>query len=75
MDTHIRPYFSSSPQIEVDSALFSRALENIDPVIAKKILIDMSISPNVICRPWSVVLAFLITLSCLLFTLGLRLCS
>ena len=58
MDAHIRPYFSSSPQIDVDSALFSRALENADPVVAKKVLMEMSISPNDICRPWYVISAF-----------------
>jgi Rab-GTPase-TBC domain len=58
MDGHIRPYFSSSPQIDVDSALFSRALENADPVVAKKVLTDMSINPVAICRPWSVFSAF-----------------
>ena len=42
MDTHLRPYFSSlTTQMEVDSALFSRALEVNDPAIGKKILVDM----------------------------------
>ncbi len=37
MDTHVRPYFfSSTTQLEVDSALFSRALENNDPQVMKK---------------------------------------
>ena len=58
MDAHIRPYFSSSPQFDVDAALFGRALESIDAVLAKKVLAEMSISPNVICRPWSVTSIF-----------------
>lgn len=78
MDAYLRPYFSSAtPQIDVDSALFSRALENMDSVVAKKILNDMSISPNAICRPWSVVVSasFPHGLLTFFFTLGLRPCS
>ncbi|KAJ2925157.1 hypothetical protein H1R20_g11939, partial [Candolleomyces eurysporus] len=53
MDTHIRPYFSSgSTQMEVDSALFSRALEVNDAAVAKKLLVNMGISPSSICAPW-----------------------
>ncbi|KAF6745151.1 RabGAP TBC [Ephemerocybe angulata] len=53
MDTHIRPYFSSgSTQLEVDSALFARALEVNDAAVAKKLLVDMGISPSLICAPW-----------------------
>ena len=53
MDTHIRPYFSTvTTQMEVDSALFSRALENNDSQVARKILVDMGISPPAICQPW-----------------------
>ncbi|KAF8637265.1 hypothetical protein AX17_002945 [Amanita inopinata Kibby_2008] len=52
MDTYLRRYFSSSSQLEVDSALFSRALENNDPQVAKKILMDMSIPPGRICAAW-----------------------
>ena len=53
MDTHIRPYFSSvTTQMEVDAALFSRALENNDQQVAKKILFDLGISPPTICQPW-----------------------
>lgn len=53
MDTHLRPYFSSTTtQIDVDASLFSRALESIDTAIAKKMFIDMAISPSAICRPW-----------------------
>jgi hypothetical protein len=61
MDTHLRPYFSSTHQIDVDSELFSRALESSDSVVAKKILKDMSISPVAICRPWSVIFVFSFT--------------
>lgn len=53
MDTHIRPYFSTSTtQMEVDSALFSRALEVNDPPVGKKLLVDMGVSPSAICLPW-----------------------
>lgn len=53
MDTHIRPYFSTvTTQMEVDSALFSRALESNDNQVAKKLLVDMGISPPAICQPW-----------------------
>jgi len=65
MDTHIRPYFSlpipsssagpsptRSTQVEVDAALFSRALEANDPQLAKKIFVDMGILPGVVCQPW-----------------------
>lgn len=53
MDTHIRPYFSSgSRQLEVDSALFARALEVNDAAVAKRLLVDMGISPVSICAPW-----------------------
>jgi hypothetical protein len=61
MDTHLRPYFSSTHQIDVDSELFSRALESSDSVVAKKILNDMSINPIAICRPWSVISVFSFT--------------
>ncbi|KAF9470703.1 hypothetical protein BDN70DRAFT_659976 [Pholiota conissans] len=53
MDTHIRPYFSSTTtQMEVDAALFSRALENNDQQLAKKVFVDMGILPTAICQPW-----------------------
>jgi TBC1 domain family member 10 len=53
MDTHIRPYFSTvTTQMEVDAALFSRALENNDHQVARKILFDLGISPPSICQPW-----------------------
>ena len=53
MDTHIRPYFSTvTTQMEVDSALFSRALESNDGQVARKILVEMGILPATICQPW-----------------------
>ncbi|KAL0581386.1 hypothetical protein V5O48_000650 [Marasmius crinis-equi] len=53
MDPVLRPYFSpASTQMEVDAALFSRALEVNDPQTAKKLLMDMSINPAHICSPW-----------------------
>lgn len=53
MDTYLRPYFSASTiQMEVDAALFGRALETNETTLAKKILTDMSIPPTKICYPW-----------------------
>lgn len=66
MDTHIRPYFTvptptpssastpipRSTQMEVDAALYSRALETIDPSMAKKIFVDLGILPGIICHSW-----------------------
>ncbi|KAJ7577003.1 rab-GTPase-TBC domain-containing protein [Mycena floridula] len=53
MDTYLRSYFSiNTTQLEVDSALFAKALEVNDAQVAKKILLDMSISPGKICHPW-----------------------
>jgi hypothetical protein len=64
MDTHLRPYFSvglpstsqnvgvRSTQMEVDAALYSRALESIDPPVSKKIFVDLGIVPGIICQPW-----------------------
>ncbi|KAF8879125.1 rab-GTPase-TBC domain-containing protein [Infundibulicybe gibba] len=53
MDTHLRPYFSpSTTQIEVDAALFSRALEANDSGVAKKVWVDMGVNPSTICRLW-----------------------
>ncbi|KAF5376822.1 hypothetical protein D9757_008893 [Collybiopsis confluens] len=53
MDSALRPYFSrNSTQMEVDAALFSRALEANDADTAKKVLIDMSMNPAHICYPW-----------------------
>ena len=55
MEHVLRPYFSpASTQMEVDAALFSRALEANDPQTAKKVLTDMSIDPTHICSPWYV---------------------
>lgn len=55
MDTHLRPYFSSSAiQLEVDGSLFGRALEANEPALVKKVFIDMALSPVMICRPWYV---------------------
>ena len=44
MDTHILPYFSASTtQMEVDVALFSRALEANDPQVARKVFVDTGV--------------------------------
>ncbi|KAJ7168256.1 RabGAP TBC [Mycena crocata] len=53
MDSYLRPYFSSvTTQLEVDAALFARALEGNDAQVAKKVLLDMSVNPVDLCRPW-----------------------
>jgi len=55
MDSHLRPYFSSNAiQLNIDVSLFAKAMETIDPTIAKKLFADMAIPPICICRPWSV---------------------
>ncbi|THU93215.1 RabGAP/TBC [Dendrothele bispora CBS 962.96] len=55
MDSVLRPYYSpSSTQLEVDAALFSRALEANDAQVSKKILVDMSMNPAHVCSPWYV---------------------
>jgi hypothetical protein len=38
--------------MEVDAALYSRALEAIDPPLAKKIFVDLGILPGALCHPW-----------------------
>jgi hypothetical protein len=61
MDSHLRPYFSSnSVQLDIDASLFSKAMETVDPSIAKKLFVDMGISPIRICRPWFVSSFFLL---------------
>ncbi|KAL6305747.1 RabGAP/TBC [Sparassis latifolia] len=53
MDTHLRPYFSSNAiQLDVDAALFGKAVEANDSALAKKIFLDMAVSPISVCRPW-----------------------
>lgn len=53
MDSHLRPYFSSSLiQLDVDALLFSKALESNDAASAKKTLVDLSIPPAGVCKPW-----------------------
>jgi TBC1 domain family member 10 len=53
MDTFLRGYFSvNTTQLEVDATLFSKALENNDPQVFKKIMAEFSISPVKICYPW-----------------------
>lgn len=55
MDTHLRSYFSSTAiQLEVDGSLFGKALESNEPALAKKVFVDMALSPVTICRPWYV---------------------
>ncbi|KAI0363127.1 RabGAP/TBC [Pilatotrama ljubarskyi] len=52
MDSHLRPYFSNTVQLEVDASLFAKALETNDAVLAKKVFGDMGIAPATVCRPW-----------------------
>jgi hypothetical protein len=53
LDSHLRPYFSANPlQLEVDSALFSKALEVNDPALVKKLFVQLQLSPAAICKPW-----------------------
>ncbi|KIJ63979.1 hypothetical protein HYDPIDRAFT_91152 [Hydnomerulius pinastri MD-312] len=53
METNLRPYFSTNiNQIEVDASLFSKALEATDPVLTKKLYVQLSIAPASITRPW-----------------------
>ncbi|KAG9311231.1 hypothetical protein JVU11DRAFT_8308 [Chiua virens] len=53
MDAHLRSYFSTNTtQIEIDAALFSKALEAIDPMLTKKLYVQLSIAPANITRPW-----------------------
>jgi hypothetical protein len=53
MDMHLRGYFSSNPlTLEVDAALWSKALENNDAALAKKLLTQLSLPPPKICKPW-----------------------
>ncbi|KZT68515.1 RabGAP/TBC [Daedalea quercina L-15889] len=53
MDSHIRPYFSPQQALlEIDSSLFSKALESNDAALAHRIFDEMAITPIYICRPW-----------------------
>ncbi|KAI0353295.1 RabGAP/TBC [Trametes cingulata] len=52
MDSHLRPYFSNTVQLEVDASLFAKALETNDAMLAKKVFGDMGIAPATVCRPW-----------------------
>jgi hypothetical protein len=53
MDSHLRPYFSSNAiQLDIDASLFAKAIETVDPTIAKKLFTAMGIAPIRVCRPW-----------------------
>jgi hypothetical protein len=61
MDSHLRPYFSSNAaQLDIDASLFAKAMESVDPSIAKKLFVDMGIPPIRVCRPWSVSFFFIL---------------
>ena len=38
--------------MEVDAALFSRALEANDPQVGRKVFVDMGVLPGRMCTPW-----------------------
>jgi hypothetical protein len=53
LDAHLRPYFSANPlQLEIDATLYSNALETHDPALAKKLFVQLEISPAAVCTPW-----------------------
>jgi hypothetical protein len=53
MEEHLREYFAMVPvRLEVDSALFSKALEANDPALAKKLMGQLGLESQSICRPW-----------------------
>jgi len=41
-----------STQMEVDTALYFRALESIDPDVTQKIFVDLGIPPHALCHTW-----------------------
>ena len=44
-DVHLRTYFSTNTvQIEIDVSLFSKALEAIDPMLTKKLYVQLSVA-------------------------------
>jgi TBC1 domain family member 10 len=64
MDLHLRPYFSlNAAQLEIDASLFAKAMEAIDPSIAKKLFTEMGIAPVRVCQPWSAFLGELLIYS------------
>lgn len=55
MDAHLRPWFSAgSSQVEVDAGLFARAVEGVDPTLAKRLFGDLDIPSVSLVRPWYV---------------------
>lgn len=53
MDMHLRGYFSTNPiALEVDAALFSKALESNDPALVKKLFVQLQLPPMKVCEPW-----------------------
>ena len=53
MDTHLRPYFSPrAVQMDVDAQLFAKAVEHMNPTLAKKLFTDLEIAPIELCRMW-----------------------
>lgn len=53
MDTHIRTYFSSKAvQMDVDASIFGKAVESTQPQLARRLFVELGITPVEICRPW-----------------------
>jgi len=53
MDMHMRPYFTpKSAQMGVDASIFSKAVEGLDQLLARKVFTEMGIRPISICGPW-----------------------
>ena len=53
MDFHIRAYFSpKSVQMEADAIVFGKAVEVLNPQLAKKLFVELGIAPLEICRCW-----------------------
>ncbi|EJT99136.1 RabGAP/TBC [Dacryopinax primogenitus] len=53
MDNQIRLYFALNPiQLDVDSQLFSKAVEWMDPSLAKLLFEQYGVSPHLLCKAW-----------------------
>ena len=62
MDTHIRTYFSSKAvQMDVDASIFGKAVESTHPQLARRLFVELGITPVEICRPWYVIVIMIAT--------------
>lgn len=58
MDLHLRAYFShKSVQLEADALVFGKIVEALQPQVAKRVFVDMGVSPLEVCRLWYVSLS------------------